>query len=503
MSRLITTIERRPELAFTAFLALHFFVWTVLPALLYPNLPLDLIEALTYGREWQLGYDKLPPLPWWLIEILHQAVGHDFAYYALAQLAVIGAFWLVWLTARTMVGPIRALAAVLIIDGLHYFHFTAAKFNHDVIQLPFWALAGYSLHAALRRGHPLSWALLGLAIGVSLWAKYFIVVLAAPIALFLFVDRDARPCLVTIGPWLALAIALLVMAPHIVWLVENDFLPFAYANARAAPVRGFLDHVWHPLVFAAGQAAFLIPALLIALALFWPQAKTSAGDPDTQPTADTFDNRIVAVLTFGPAATTMALSALSGRGAIAMWGYPLWLFLGLYIVLRAPTVLDSVRLARVLGTWAIVFALFGIVFIASYSVLPAFDHRYRAVFYPGDRLGEELARRFRAETGRPLAYVIGSMWDAGNAAHYAKEQPRVLIDGNPVRAPWIDLGDLRSKGAVVVWTDGDPGVIPVGLRRVAADAQVQPPFALPFRRGDGVVTVGWAILRPQPAFARY
>ena len=50
-------------------------VWTALPALLYPNLPLDLIEALTYGREWQLGYDKLPPLPWWLVEIVHRLIG--------------------------------------------------------------------------------------------------------------------------------------------------------------------------------------------------------------------------------------------------------------------------------------------------------------------------------------------------------------------------------------------------------------------------------------------
>ena len=70
-------IERRPQLAFLAFLALHFAVWTALPALLYPNLPLDLIEALTYGREWQLGYDKLPPLPWWLVEIVYWAVGRD------------------------------------------------------------------------------------------------------------------------------------------------------------------------------------------------------------------------------------------------------------------------------------------------------------------------------------------------------------------------------------------------------------------------------------------
>ena len=50
MSGLIATIERRPQATFAVFLALHFLVWTALPALLYPNLPLDLIEALTYGR---------------------------------------------------------------------------------------------------------------------------------------------------------------------------------------------------------------------------------------------------------------------------------------------------------------------------------------------------------------------------------------------------------------------------------------------------------------------
>ena len=44
-------------------------------------------------------------------------------------------------------------------------------------------------------------------------------------------------------------------------------------------------------------------------------------------------------------------------------------------------------------------------------------------------------------------------------------------------------------------------VMPVGLRGIAGDAQIQPPFTLPFRRGDHVLTVGWAILRPQPAFA--
>src|SRR6202171_4654333 len=104
MPGLIATIERRPQAAFAAFLALHALVWTALPSLLYPNLPLDLIEALTYGREWQLGYDKLPPLPWWLVELAHRLGGADVAYYLLAQLAVIGAFAAVFMTARPLGG---------------------------------------------------------------------------------------------------------------------------------------------------------------------------------------------------------------------------------------------------------------------------------------------------------------------------------------------------------------------------------------------------------------
>src|SRR5262245_21034745 len=304
----------------------------------------------------------------------------------------------------------RALVAVVIVDGLHYFHYTAAKFNHDVIQLPLWAFASYAFHAGLRHGRLRDWLLLGLMIGVALWAKYFVAVLAAPLALFLLIDRDARKALATPGPWVALVLALVVMTPHLIWLVRNDFLPFAYASARSAPVRGVFDHVLHPLAFAVGQLAFMLPALIIAAAFLWPRPK-SADAAATAVGADAFDRRIVTLLTFGPAVTTMVLSALSGRGTIAMWGYPLWLFLGVWIVLVARTAIEPARLARVAVSWAVVFGLFALVFAASYSVLPAFDHRYRAVFYPGDRLADELSRRFRAATGAPLTYVTRTMWD--------------------------------------------------------------------------------------------
>ena len=136
-----------------------------------------------------------------------------------------------------------------------------------------------------------------------------------------------------------------------------------------------------------------------------------------------------------------------------------------------------------------------LVFIAHYAVLPNFDVRYRAVLVPGEAMARELTDRFRAVTGRAPPYVISEMWLGGNISHYSRERPRVLIDGNPARAPWIDLADLRKRGALVVWT-GEPG-IPAAYAPIAGKAIIQPPLSFPFRRGNNTVTMSWAILQPQ------
>jgi hypothetical protein len=491
----LALIEAYPGRVLAGFLALHAAVWTALPALLYPNLPLDLIEALMYGREWQLGYDKLPPLPWWLVEIAHQLVGRDFAYYLLAEISVCAAFALVYAAARPLIGAVGALVSVLIIDGLHYLNYTAAKFNHDVVQLPFWALAGYSFHRALRAGRQTDWLLLGLALGLSLWAKYFVVALLAPMAAFVLLDREARKALATPGPYIAAGVALVTVAPHVIWLIKTDFLPLAYAEHRAVLSRGWYDHLWHPLQFAVSQLFFMLPSLIIAAPLFLQRQRP--GEASVTASADAFDRRTVTWLTFGPMAAVLAMAAISGRGVVAMWGYPLWLFLGVWLVMQARIVPEGPRLARIVAIWAIVFTCLALAFVGNYDVLPRYDHRYRAVFFPGGSLGREITQLYHDKTGDKLAYVIGTMWDAGNLAHYSPDQPRVLVDGEPERAPWIDLADLKAKGAVVVWTAGDLRHLPKQYRAIAAGAQVEEPLRLRFRRGESDLYAGWAILKAQ------
>ena len=124
------------------------------------------------------------------------------------------------------------------------------------------------------------------------------------------------------------------------------------------------------------------------------------------------------------------------------------------------------------------------------------------MFFPGGDLGREISQRYRAVTGKPIAYVIGSMWDGGNVAHYAPSHPRVLIDGKPARAPWIDLDDLqRARRGGGVDRRRSATSFRRNCGRLPRDAAVQPPFLLHDLRGDNNTNVGWAILLPKPSYA--
>jgi 4-amino-4-deoxy-L-arabinose transferase-like glycosyltransferase len=488
----VAFVDQHPWRAFSGFAGIHVVVWTLAPWFLFPNLPLDLIEALIYGREWQLGYDKLPPLPWYIVEILYRLFHADIAYYLFAQLTVVAAFAFVFRLALTLTNARAALAAVLIVDGLHYFTSTSPKFNHDVIQLPFWALAGLSYTYALRTQRLVYWVVLGIALGCAFWAKYFVAMLAVPLALFIVLDRDARVSLRTAGPYVTAVVALTIAAPHIVWLVQNDFLPLHYLEARATPPRGWYDHGWRPLEFALGQAGWLVPSLAIAATLLVPRREPTTFN------VDAFSRRIVALLTFAPCALLLASSAITGGKLIGMWGYPFWLFLGLWLVLRIGPITEPARLIRLGITWAAVTAIYVIALVVYMAVDPRTRLTYRAELFPGPAVAHELAARFEKETGRPVAYVIAPMYFGGNVSHYAKAAPRTVIDGDLSRVPWIDPADLTRRGALVMWVESDPNRVPDAYRALAGDAVPRTPLQFPAIWGKWVHTIGWTIVPPKP-----
>ncbi len=365
---LIAAVDRHAEaLRCLRGFALHLAVWTALPALLYPNLPLDLIEALTYGREWQLGYDKLPPLPWWLVEVVYRLFGVDAAYYALAQVAVVARLR-AGLGDRAAAGRARRRAgrradrrrpALLPLHGreVQSRRDPAAALGARRLRLSCARSGAAACCIGAARLRASAWRC-GRNISSSCWrcrSRCFCCSTATP------ARRFATP-----GPWVALVVALVVMAPHLVWLVRNDFLPFAYAEcARRAVARVARSH---PASGGLRGRAVRVPAAGVAdrrARSPWPRVEDGG-----RAAADAFDRRIVALLAFGPAVgrdrawSASAAAAPSRCGAIR---YGCFSACG-SCSLRARR--SSRRACAHRVAWAVVFAVFALAFVANYAVLP-------------------------------------------------------------------------------------------------------------------------------------
>ena len=205
LDRIVDAARRRPAAALAWLLGFQLVVWTLLPALISANLQLDLVEGLALGKEWQLGYWKHPPLPWWVTDLAYRLTGQIDAVYMLGPLAAAVCLYAVWLLAREVAGEIKALIAVAALEAIHYYNFSVVKFAHDQMQLPFWALTGLFFWRAIVRGRIVDWALAGLFLAGAFWSKYAAFALAATLGLILLFDPVARRAWRTPGPY--------VMAP--------------------------------------------------------------------------------------------------------------------------------------------------------------------------------------------------------------------------------------------------------------------------------------------------
>src|SRR5437868_14294264 len=121
---LIDTARHAPGTCLAVALVLHVIIWTALPALLSHNLQLDLVEDLALGKEWQLGYWKHPPLPWWIADLAYRLVGDVHVVYLLGPLSAVVCMYAVWRLAREVVEPLPALVAVLALEGIHFYNFS-------------------------------------------------------------------------------------------------------------------------------------------------------------------------------------------------------------------------------------------------------------------------------------------------------------------------------------------------------------------------------------------
>lgn len=498
--RIGTLILSRPEAVFWGFLVLHVTAWTLLPALANPNLPLDVIEGLAWGREWQFGYAKHPPLSAWLMEIFAAlGGGADWSLYLLSQVSVGISLWAMWRLAREFIEPVPALLSVLLLEGIYYNNFTSPEFNANVVLLPLWALAILALRRAVTGGSWQAWAGWGLAAGLGMLGKYYTAVLIAAMATMVLITPAYRRQLTRPGPYIGLAVFAAVLVPHAMWLIANDFPTFSYVAQRAGSGAGaWSDRIVYPLRFLVGQVPIVLPALLIMIALGrpkWGGALSGEGA------------RFLLFVGFGPLVVTLLLSAVVGFKVRSMWGTPLLLTSGLMLIGWFGPAVTSAGLRRFTWAWAGIFAVALTAYTGTVVLRPFFYDTGKRTHFPGRPMAEALTAAWRARFDSPVPVIVGDAWAAGNAAYYSPDRPSVYIDANPAVAPWLNDEDVAKSGAILVWLGprGGGTAAPFAktplatLRRRIGPVEEQPPLSLPWQVWGDMPpqSIGWALIPPR------
>lgn len=427
-----------------AFVAIwHLTFWVVAPWLAYRMLPLDTLELLGWGQEWQWGYYKHPPLGAWLGELTWQVSGgRPEALYLLAQVCLVATLVYVWKTARMVLDPARAALATALLEGSYFHTFLTPNFNMNSLQLPLWAGLAYHFLRAWR-GEQFHWLMAGLFAALCLLAKYSGLLLLASCALVVVSTAGGREALRRPGIYLGAALALLLLLPHLAWLSAHAELPFAYLRGfDQSGSESWSMHLTEPLRFAFAAMLGVLFSALIFL---------TVRDPRAAPPTLRIEARIVIALCLLPLLLTMLYGAVSGSRLKSTWAFPFFNLIGIVAFCLIPTQVNRRRLLR----YSAALVAVAIASATIHLVYKLHSDRSKTGF-DGEALAIAVEQGWNRSQRTPLRIVIGDHVLTAIVSSYAPSRPSMLINADFGISLWLNPEDVQRHGAAVVCVADEP-----------------------------------------------
>jgi 4-amino-4-deoxy-L-arabinose transferase-like glycosyltransferase len=374
----------------------------------------DEAQYWAWSREPAFGYFSKPPLLAWTIALAERICGSSEACIrAPAPILYFGTSLLVYAVARQHYDSRTAFYAALSIALATGTAFSARIISTDVPLLFFWALALLA-YVKLINGGDMRWgAVLGVALGLGLMAKYAMIYFLVGVALATWLDRDARVLARSAALWVALPIALIVIAPNILWNIDNGLATFRHTGDNIQG-GGIVFNPFKGLEFIAAQFIVFGPIVFAVLLL----AIARIGS-DTLSRAD----RLMLAFALPPLLLVTATGFVTR--ALANWAAPAFI--------SAAVVVVAILVRRGAWKWLALSLAIGVAVqivlltgdaVATRIKLPVFGDIYHRTL--GWRsLGEHtgaLARRVGART------IVGDARDdVASLAYYWRDQPEQVL----------------------------------------------------------------------------
>ena len=407
-------IEKRNKINryFGLFLFSHLLIWTLIPTFSNNNLPLDTIEALAWSSNLDWGFNKHPPMSAFAVEFFYQIFGsQDWAYYLLSQLFVILAFFIVWKFSQSFFRKqTYSLISVLLLEGIYFYNYTTPEFNVNICQLPFWALTVYYCWQGIKKNDNISWLLFGLFAGLGILSKYlFIYLLIAFDIFFIYLITKKKfnyKCLVSLISFF------IVLLPHLIWLVDNEYTTIVYALHRTGlEDSNFLtNHLSFPAIFLGKQIGVLIPFFAMFVFII-SKLKTKINLKDKKLI-------FLIVINIIPLLLIFLTSLLMGVKIRTMWMTPFYLFTGVLLVYVFQKKIILKKLKHFIS-------IFLILFISSPAIYfyISVTQTNKRTDYPGKEISQIVQKKWDDNFINKIGIVGGDEWHGGNLSYHLKDRP--------------------------------------------------------------------------------
>lgn len=450
-TRWLTAGGIRPLLVF---IAAHILVWTAamsisrLPGVLWD----DMLETYSWGQHWQLGYYKHPPFYAWIAGSWFQFMPRtDWSFYLLSAVNVGIGFAGVWALATCFLKKGGRLLAVLPLAFMPSYNYLASNFDANTILLSLWPWTTYAFVKSLETRSLRSSAALGALAAACMLSKYYSILLLGTFFLAALTHPQSRRYFASPAPYVAVAVAALLLAPHIWWAFSNDWPPIKYALGKTGYAWASSFGKAAGTVFA-GIAINLVPAGILISALRRANPELVAG---TWRKLLSPERRWIAILATGPTVATILLG-IAGYVKISI-GFliPAFFMLPMMILLAMEPTITRSTVAGVAR--AVVMVLCAALLAAPGVAVGSFYLRIKGTVDVSAIAARDAASIWSDTFDVPLRIVAGSEKYSIALPFYAPSSPDEFTHFALDQAPWITPARIATEGILSICDAGDTG----------------------------------------------
>ena len=426
---------------FYIFVTTPLIFWTLIPSLTNHNLPLDTIEALAWGSNLDWGFNKHPPMSAFFPEVFFQIFGpQDWAYYLLSQIFVVISFYYVFILSKEILNNnLLGLISVLLIETIYFYNFTTPEFNVNVCQLPFWSITTYYAWRIFN-GKNIKFSdclLVGLFAAFGFLSKYLFLYLLVSIDLLffylIFIKKDRK---FDFKYLITAEVFLVVLVPHFIWLINNEFITITYGLARTGLEQSSLiNHFQFPLIFIGKQIGILIPFLILT----WLLVQKIKFKINLK------NKKLLFLLSINllPILLILLTSFTTGSKIRTMWMTPFYLFFGTLFIYLFQAQINIKKLKPFVIGFIFLFFLSPILY--AYVSISKDDKK---TDYPGKEIAIKTQYAWDQQFKSKIDVVYGNEWNAGNLSYHLKSRP--VWDGFIKREKLDQLKDYMCLDNVCV-----------------------------------------------------